>query len=194
MNDETNITTNDETQGTPDAAVNTENSIPYARFKEVNARAKSAEKRLAELEAAEAARQEDEAKKRGDYDKLINDLKPKAARAAELEATLREYLDAEIADIPEDKRDLIPEGDIAAQLRWVKAAKAKGLFTAPPKAPNMDFAATGDSKKVVKVPETQQTLAAIANQYGFKVNPEQLAARAKLIEEQNRRKPKTDKE
>lgn len=145
MTDEQNLQTDSESaQGSSDGTQNTEHMIPKGRFDEVNKRAKSAEKRLAELEAAEAARQEDEAKKRGDFDKLISDLKPKAARAAELESTLREYLDAEIADIPEDKRDLIPDGDIAAQLKWVKAAKAKGLFAAPPKAPNMDFAATGD--------------------------------------------------
>lgn len=83
-------------------------------------REKAEEKRLAE---------------QGEYKGLVDKLKPQAERMEAVDATLKEILALEIADIPEDKRELIPQGTPEVQLKWVKQAKAKGLFSAPEGAP-----------------------------------------------------------
>lgn len=147
MADEAKDTTAETTEATGNTTSatteNTEQHIPYSRFKEVNAAKTAAEKELARLKDAEARRLEAEQLARGEHQKVIDDLKPKAERAAALEATLQTYYDAEIADIPEDRRDLIPDGDVTAKLAWVKNAKAKGVFGTP-RAPEMDAGVRGD--------------------------------------------------
>lgn len=52
-----------------------------------------------------------------------------------LVAGIKELLDAELADIPEDKRDLIPALDELGKLRWLQNAKKKGVFRTEPPAP-----------------------------------------------------------
>lgn len=121
------------TSATPAEAQNTETGpkpVPYDRFKEVNDRVRAAEAELAQYQREKAEREQAEALARGEHEKVIASLEPKAARAAELEATLKGYLQAELEDIPEESRDLVPEfdGDVAKQLEFVKKAKSRGLF------------------------------------------------------------------
>jgi hypothetical protein len=145
---------------TPAEAQNTESqgSIPYDRFKQVNDARKQAEDRLKQYEEAERKRAEDEALKRGEFEKVINDLKPQAERAAQLEEALKGYLEAELVDVPAHMRDLVPAGDITTQLTWTRQAKAKGLFNRQP-APNTDAGATGDPKQALKLSDDEQTMA-----------------------------------
>lgn len=174
MANEANDTSADVTeaeQGNSSAATqNTEQQIPYSRFKEVNAAKTAAEKRLAELEAADAKRKEAEALANGEFQKVIDDLKPKAERMTALEAALKTYLDAEIADIPEDKRDFIPQGDVTTTLAWVKQAKAAGLFGTP-RAPELDAGTRGDKATApAKLTAAELTIAKNMN-----LTPEQYA-------------------
>lgn len=71
--------------------------------------------------------------------KALDDLTPQAARAATLEATIKEFLAAEEQAIPEDKRgflSLAPPADKPEdRLRWISNAKAQGLFNPTPVAP-----------------------------------------------------------
>ena len=48
----------------------------------------------------------------------------------EYENTLKEVADSFKEDIPEEYREIIPDLPPKQQIEWVKAAKAKGLFTA----------------------------------------------------------------
>lgn len=84
-----------------------------------------------EKQAAEEARLKDE----GKYKELVATYEPKAQRADALEAALKGYYDLEVADVPEDKRTLIPAMPIESQLTWLKNAKAQGVFGAPKTPP-----------------------------------------------------------
>jgi hypothetical protein len=171
---------NPEPQASSDATQNTGNnslpqSIPYDRFQQVNEAKKAAEKRLAELEAAEKKRLDDELAANGEYQKLIDDLKPKATRADELEKTVKLLLDAEIEKIPTAMRDLIPPGTVDFQLAWIAQANTKGLFNRTP-APQTDAGATGDKKPAgVKLTPAQQKYARSAGmsdeEYAKHMNP-----------------------
>jgi len=68
-----------------------EKTIPYERFREVNEKAKKAEKRLSELED------------------LYKEAQPKAAKTEELESVLSDYLEQELKKVVENKKKLIPK-------------------------------------------------------------------------------------
>lgn len=95
--------------------------------------AKELNERLAKIEAEQNKAQEQSLKEQNKYKELYEGVKAKAERHDVLEAGLQEYFETEIAEIPEDKRDLIPEGSVESRLKWVKQAKQKGLFN-PQKA------------------------------------------------------------
>lgn len=92
--------------------------------------ARISETQLRWANEAKAKAEADEAKRKGEFEKLYNDLKPRADRADLLEATARTVL-SEI--VPEQYRELLPEGPVEAQLAWAQKARARGLF-APPTA------------------------------------------------------------
>lgn len=148
----------------PDVAQNTENrppeAIPYDRFKQVNDEKKELAKQLQKLLDAEKERTDAEAIKKGDFQAIIDSLKPKAERTDALEATLKSYLEHEIESLPKDISDLIPDGDVTTQLAWIKRAKANPRLYRNP-APNTDAGAAGDPKPPgVKLSDTERALAA----------------------------------
>lgn len=162
-------------------------TVPYDRFSEVNEAKKRAEQELEKYRQAEQERKQKELEEQGKLAEVVNLLKPKADRADVLEATLKSYLDAEVASIPDDKRALIPEGDITSQLNWIAQAKALGVFSpAVPKAPGLDAGAQGDKKPA---PPTQaaQNAAQLANQYGYQLDAAKIAERQRQIEKQRTR-------
>jgi len=66
--------------------------------------------------------------------KTAQELAGEAKRAQAYEASIKKYLEAEEAAIPEGKRsllDLAPEQP-EARLEWLAKAKTKGLFAEPP--------------------------------------------------------------
>lgn len=121
-----------------------EHMIPKSRFDEVNTELKSVRAALAKLQKADEERQEAEAIAKGDHEQLIAKLRPQADRAKALEATLTEYLTAELAGIPDELQALVPNVDITEKLRWVKEARQRGLFANRP-APGTDAGARGDN-------------------------------------------------
>ena len=104
-----------------------------AAFARLRAAEKAANERAAALQ-----KEIDELKrsKMTEDEKLKADLeaaKPKAAKFDAYSKTVSEILDVELAEVPEDKRELVPDLDPIEKLKWVRNAKTKGLF-APPSA------------------------------------------------------------
>lgn len=89
--------------------------------------------RAAEKEKADA--EQKRLAEEGKFKELVDTLKPKAERADALELALKGYFDLEVADVPEEKRTLIPQGSVETQLTWLKNAKAQGIFGAPKTPP-----------------------------------------------------------
>jgi hypothetical protein len=146
-------------EGTQPAANTPPEAIPYSRFQEVNNEKKKLADQLQKLMDAESQRQQAEALKAGDFQKVIDDLKPKAERVDALESTLKKYLEAELATVPDQFKGLVPGGDVTMQLEWIRQAKATGLFGRTP-APNTDAGAVGDPKpSTVKLSEMEQQMA-----------------------------------
>jgi hypothetical protein len=106
-------------------------------------RAESANHRKAKSAAEQAAAlaSEQAAIEQGKWKELYEKAKPLAERTAELEAIVTDLVAAEIANVPEKFRALVPQGNAAATLTWIQEAKAAGLF-ATPQAPRTD-AGTG---------------------------------------------------
>ena len=84
--------------------------------------------KLRKLETEKTEAEQRQLAEQGKYKELSESMTPKVKRLEQLEPVLNEIYDLEIADIPEDKRDLIPNGNIEEKLKWVKQAKAKNLF------------------------------------------------------------------
>lgn len=96
-------------------------------------------KRKEKIRAIEKEKEDKEAERltaEGKFKELVDQYKPKAERADALEAALKGYFDLEIADVPEEKRSLIPAGPVETQLTWLKQAKSQGLFGEPKKKPD----------------------------------------------------------
>jgi len=121
-------------EGTQKTEPATENMIPQSRFSEVNEARKAEAAKAAELaakvaayEAAERQREEEAAKKRGEYDRLLaeRDAKIKALlgeaeRVEHLTAALQETIAARVEEIPEDMRSLVPGfSDPRDTLAWL---------------------------------------------------------------------------
>lgn len=90
-------------------------------------------KTKAEAREAEAARaREEDLKKQGQFQKLLEEQTPKyeaaVAQAKRYETALAGYLEAELKGVPESMKALIPEGDAASKLEWIAKAKAAGAL------------------------------------------------------------------
>lgn len=138
----------DQTGAPPSEALNTapaEHMIPKSRFDEVN-------KELQALRTAAQKREQDErtaadaqAKQKGEWERLANERQarldkieaelPTVASRADAYATAMEaQIKARIKALPEELRDLMPDGDVLTrydQLGKLEAAAAK-LTLAPP--------------------------------------------------------------
>ena len=65
-------------------------------------------------------------------DKAKNEAATATERITQLETALSSMLTARIEALPEDKRDLIPDGlTVEQKLVWLEKAAAKGIFAAP---------------------------------------------------------------
>lgn len=118
-----------------DAASKRESDPEYLRqeLKKAAADRDTERKRRKELESAEAELKKLKEAQMSEQEKLaarIKELEPGAARAKALEETVGKFLEAEVADVPEALRSLIPELPAEQKLLWIKDAKAKGIFGA----------------------------------------------------------------
>lgn len=111
--------------------------VPYTRFEEVNREKNELAKKLKEREDADKADTEKRLAEQNEFKtiadnraKELAELKPKAAQVEAYEKTLQEVLDAQVKDIPEDKRGLIPDELTTQQkLNWL--AKNAAILKAP---------------------------------------------------------------
>jgi hypothetical protein len=111
--------------------------VPYSRFSEVNEEKKALEKKLKDKEDAEKVETEKRLAEQNQYKELsekrakdLADLQPKAAQVDAYEKTLQEVLNAQIEEIPEGKRTLVPE-ELTTQQKLAWIAKNKAILKAP---------------------------------------------------------------
>jgi ribonucleoside-triphosphate reductase len=114
-----------------------EHMIPKSRFDEVNEAKRKAEERLAKIEADQKIETEKRLIEQQEYQKLaetrgkeLADLQPKAAKVDAMEKTLVEVLTAQVAELPEDKRGLIPD-ELSTQQKLNWLAKNAAILKAP---------------------------------------------------------------
>ena len=112
-----------------------------AEAKKYRKRAQAAESELAKIREEAERRAKEEAEKKGEYEQLYQQTKAEyEAMKAQVEAyekATAEALEVELAAVPEEMHDLIPEPSPVDKLRWIRQAKDKGLFgnkTTPPGA------------------------------------------------------------
>jgi hypothetical protein len=143
-------------------------SLPeYARKMIADLRKENASHRQAKTAAEKAAQAatEQAAKEQGKWQELATTYEPKAKRAEALESFIAETLAAELANVPERLKALVPEGDALGQLRWLRTAKTAGLFT-PPTAPTTD--AGEASRNVPRGLLSKERRADLAARYGVR--------------------------
>jgi hypothetical protein len=99
----------------------------------------AAEKKAAALEKAqqevERKRLEESQQYKELYDKAqaeLSGLKPKAEQIEAYEATMKEILDAQVAELPDEFKDIVPDGLSTKQkLDWLAKNKAKFMKAEP---------------------------------------------------------------
>ncbi len=99
-------------------------SIPYARFKEEIDKHREATAELERLRAEDKKRKDDEAIAKGEFTKVIDELKPKAERMEALEKSLNAVIEAEMKAIPEDRRTLVPDLPPEKKLEYIATNRA----------------------------------------------------------------------
>lgn len=109
-----------------------EQAFEHPRFKELVQAAKDSKTRADALEQAAQAAEKKRLEEAQDFKKLyeqaqaeITNLKPKAESLGEMETTLKSVLDVEIATLPEQFRDVVPDGTPKQQLEWLSKHKSK---------------------------------------------------------------------
>jgi hypothetical protein len=121
----------------PDKPDDSEHQIPKSRFDEVNEARKKAEDQLAKMMAEQKIETEKRLIEQQQYQTLaetrgkeLADLQPKAAKVDAMEKTLVDVLTAQVAELPEDKRGLIPDELTTQQkLNWL--SKNAAVLKAP---------------------------------------------------------------
>lgn len=105
------------------AQQNNEIMIPKSRFDEINGKYKETAAQLAELHKQHEGLS-------GEFENAKKTIEKYESRTQELEGYIAKMLEMKIEKVPEDKRDLIPEGLTPEQkLAWLEKAEAKGLFS-----------------------------------------------------------------
>jgi ribonucleoside-triphosphate reductase len=119
-----------------------EHMIPKSRFDEVNNQMKTLQEQLDAFTKEKEKADLDAKKKKGEFEELYNTAsqelentkntyKQTSERVTQLEGIIQTLVDTELEAVPEELRDLIPEGFTPEQkLSWITQAKTKGLFGA----------------------------------------------------------------
>ena len=98
--------------------------IPRERFDDVNGKYRTLQETHNTLNATHTATV-------AELGKAKNDATTATERISTLEKALNEMLTARVNALPEDKRDLIPDGlTVEQKLVWLEKAAQKGIFTA----------------------------------------------------------------
>ena len=143
-----------------------EHMIPKSRLDEVIHERDEAMKRAEALEKAQQEAERKRLEESAEYKKLyettladVTALKPKAEQVEQYEKRLKEILDSQIAELPEEFRGMVPEGlPTDQQLAWL--AKNKAVLVKPEPfdigagkkgtKPNTTSTLTEDEKRVAK--------------------------------------------
>lgn len=104
----------------------------HPRFKQLLGRAKTAEDELTRITNEREQEKNEQLKKQGEWQKVaeetqrkLDEATAKLGKLGEMEGTLKETLDAQLADIPDELRKLVPDTlDTRGQLAWLSKNKA----------------------------------------------------------------------
>ncbi len=107
--------------------------VPQERLNETTKQIKELKTQLAAIEKEKASQLEKQLEEQGKFKELseeraelIAKLQPKADEFDSISKTLQEYLDSQIADIPETTRDLVPlDLPVQKQLEWLSLNKTR---------------------------------------------------------------------
>lgn len=126
-------------QAASEAKKSDEHLIPKSRLDEVIAQRDAATKKAEALEKAQQEAERKRLEELNDYKKLyettqteLTSLKPKADQVDAYEKTMGEILEAQVAELPEEFRDIVPDGLSTKQkLDWLAKNKAKFMKAEP---------------------------------------------------------------
>ena len=158
-----NVTTTEQVSPAPPATQG-EHMIPKSRFDEINTERQKLADRLAALETEQKAETEKRLQDQERWKELaekraaeLAEAQSKAAKVDGYEATLNALLEKQIAEIPEDKRGLIPAyGTTEQRLEWI--ANNRALLTAPqPFAIGAGKQGAQDNDNIKLTPEELET-------------------------------------
>lgn len=116
-----------------------ENMVPQSRLNEMAEKNRQLQERLDTTEKERQEQLETQLKEQGKWKELaetraqeLAGLKPKADLVDEYETVLKEQLAAEIETLPDDFKEVIPDGlSTKDQLRWLAKNKAKFMKAEP---------------------------------------------------------------
>lgn len=91
----------------------------------------SRKEKLRQLEQDKSTAEELTLKEQNKYKELYEKSEPRMKRLDTVDSVLNQIYEAELQTIPEDKRDVVPTGNVEDSLLWIKTAKSKGLFEVP---------------------------------------------------------------
>jgi len=106
-------------------------TVPMSKFTKNYARMKDAEDKVAEFERKEADLKEAQLKEDNKYDEIlaiknveIAELSKRAAKADENDSALQAFYESALAEIPEERRGMIPDYSTAKKLEYMSVNKA----------------------------------------------------------------------
>lgn len=116
-----------------------EHMIPKSRLDDVLAKLDAAQKKADALEKAQQEGERKRLEEANQYKELyektqteLSNLKPKAAQVDDFENTLQGVLESQIAELPEDYRNVVPERlSTKDKLDWLKEHKHKFMKAEP---------------------------------------------------------------
>ena len=147
-----------------------ENMIPKSRLDEVIAQRDAATKKAEALEKAQQDAEKKRLEEANQYKELyektqteLSSLKPKAEQVDDYEKTLSDVLAEQVAELPEEFRDVIPDGLSTKQkLDWLAKNKSKFM-----KAEPFDIGAGKRGLKQDKKPELTPEEKELAKRFGI---------------------------
>lgn len=148
-----------------------EHMIPKGRLDEVISERETLKKKVEALEKAQQEIERKRLEETNDYKKLyesaqseLTTMKPKAEKVDEYESALAEVLKSQIAELPEEFKDVIPEGlPVKAQLDWLVKNKIKFM---KPEAPEIGAGKLG-VKKTAKPTDLTEEERSFAKSFGM---------------------------
>jgi hypothetical protein len=147
-----------------------ENMIPKSRFDEVIRERDDARKKAEAMEKAQQELERKRLEESQEYKKLyestladVTALKPKAEQLESYEKTLTAILEREVEELPDEFKDVVPDGlSTQAKLDWL--AKNKSKFT---KAEPFDIGAGRRGTQPVKKTELTPEQKEMAKRFGM---------------------------